>query len=358
MCPYRVTVVALKRWGVLLVAVICVAVVAAYFALQPTGPTQPELGKLRIGCQPSWHHIAFYVMLDKGWIQKVLGLEPEVHPFESGPSEMDAMLAGQLDIAYVGAAPPLPRIAKGLKAKIVAVANTEGSSLVVKGFDYTGPQSLKGKKISCYPPGSVQYTVLVKWLKENGLEPGKDVEIVVHQGPGDQHAALVSGAVDAAIFPDPHPSKAVLEEGAKIAVNTSQMWPHHPCCLVVATEDLITKHRDLVVKFIALHIVASQYVIDPSNREEVVRIIMKYVPGISRKVAETFPFTTNISPDPANRLWLEGLDKMCEALYELGMTKDAQGNVVRLRASEIVDATLYEEALKLIPQIKAELGLS
>jgi ABC-type nitrate/sulfonate/bicarbonate transport system substrate-binding protein len=89
--PTGVTVVALKKWGVLLVAVICVAVVAAYFALQPTGPTQPELGKgptqpelgkLRIGCQPSWHHIAFYVMLDKGWIQKVLGLEPEVHPFE------------------------------------------------------------------------------------------------------------------------------------------------------------------------------------------------------------------------------------------------------------------------------------
>jgi len=342
----------------LLVACAALAVVVAFSTLQPTTQTQPptqRLAKLRVSFQPSMHHVAYFVMSEKGWL-RVLGVEVEEREFPTGPPQMEAFAAGALDVAYVGAAPPLSIIAKGARAKIVAVANTEGSSIVVRpGLEYTGPQSLVGKKVGCYPPGSIQDTLLRKWLRENGIDPDKDLQIVV-QGPREQMESLRAGAIDAAFLPDPHPQIAALRGLGRVAINSGQMWPNHPCCVVLVSEDLIAKHRDVVVKFIALHVIASEYVTKPENREDVLRILMKRL-GIEKGEAETFPGTTRFTTDPRDPAWLEGLDYMCRVHYELGLTKDPEGRVVRLRASQIVDVTLYEEALKLVPQIKAQLGL-
>lgn len=343
-----------RRTALLLTALVCIVVVLGVFlALQYLQPKTV----IRVGYQPSWHHVAFFIISEKRWAQKVLGVELDERSFPSGPPEMEAFAAGALDVAYVGATPPLPILAKGAKGKIVAVANTEGSSIVVRpDLDYKGPQSLVGKKIGCYPPGSIQYTLLTKWLRDNGIDPDSDVKIVA-QGPTEQMESLKAKAIDAAFVPDPHPYVAVLGGYGKIAVNSSQIWPHHPCCVVLMSEDLIKKHRDLAVKLIALHIVASEYAMDPKNKEDVMQILMKRL-GIDRSQAEAFPGTTHLETDPRNPEWLKGLDHMCQVLYELKQTKDAQGNVVRLKASDVVDAPLYEEALNMVPRIKAELGLS
>jgi NitT/TauT family transport system substrate-binding protein len=347
-----------RRTALLLTAVACIVVALGVFlALRSPSPPTPTTTVIRVGYQPSWHHVAFFIISEKGWAQKVLGVELDERSFPTGPPEMEAFAAGALDVAYVGATPPLPILAKGAKGKIVAVANTEGSSIVVRpDLDYKDPQSLVGKKIGCYPPGSIQYTLLTKWLRDNGIDPDSDVEIVA-QGPIEQMESLKAKAIDAAFVPDPHPYVAVLGGYGKIAVNSSQIWPHHPCCVVLMSEDLIKKHRDLAVKLIALHIVASEYAMDPKNKEDVVQILMKRL-GIDRSQAEAFPGTTHLETDPRNPDWLMGLDHMCQVLYELGQTKDVQGNIVRLKASDVVDASLYKEALNMVPRIKAELGLS
>jgi NitT/TauT family transport system substrate-binding protein len=349
----------MKKWaGLLIVAVICVVVaLTAYLALQLSTPSStPVTAKVRVGCQPSWHHAALFIILEKGWVQKALGVELDVRVFATGPEEMEAFAAGALDVAYVGATPPLSIIAKGARAKIVAVANTEGSSIVVRpDLMYEGPQSLIGKTIGCYPPGSIQHTLLTRWLRGNGVDPDREVTMRF-QGPAEQLESLRAKAIDAALVPDPHPYVAVVRGYGKMAVNSSEMWPHHPCCVVLMSEDFITRNREVAVRLVALHVIASEYATRPENREEVVSILVKHL-GIERKVAEAFPGTTSLETDPRNSEWLSGLDLMCQVHYDLGLTKDPEGRVVRLKASEIVNASLYEEALKLTPRIKAELGL-
>ena len=72
---------------------------------------------LHIGYQPSTHQIAEMVASEKGWWAEdlkpfgVATVDEKV--FQSGPPEMQAMLAGALDIAYVGTAPPITAIAHG-----------------------------------------------------------------------------------------------------------------------------------------------------------------------------------------------------------------------------------------------------
>lgn len=97
------------------------------------------------------------------------------------------MLAGDLDIAYVGAT-PIPAISSGLKAAIIANVNIQGSHLVLLDeIEYTGIESLNNLKIATFPPGSIQDTIL-KWLTTNGVRTETDLEII-SMGPGDAFAA-------------------------------------------------------------------------------------------------------------------------------------------------------------------------
>jgi NitT/TauT family transport system substrate-binding protein len=226
---------------------------------QPTGTTTPvptvaPLKELRIGYQPSTHQMAEITAMAKGWWQEdlapfgVLNVTDKVFP--SGPPEMQAMLAGELDVAYVGAAPVLSAIATGLDAKIVAGVNTQGSDLVVKNdIVYTGPQSLSGRTIATFPPGSIQDTVLRDWLKKNNLTPDKDV-FIKGMTPGDAVTAILAGKVDGIFLPTPSPSTVVNQGKGKVVVYSGEMYPNHTCCVLVVSGKLIREHPEIVRQII------------------------------------------------------------------------------------------------------------
>jgi len=170
--------------------------------------------------------------------------------FPSGPPEMAAMQAGELDIAYVGAAPVLTSLATGLDAKIVAGVNTQGSDLVVRNdLDYTGAQSLKGMTIATFPAGSIQDTILRDWLRKNNLTPDVDV-FVKGMTPGDAVTAITAGKVDAIFLPTPSPSTVVNQGKGKIVVQSGEMYPNHTCCVLVVSGKMIREHPEIVRQII------------------------------------------------------------------------------------------------------------
>jgi NitT/TauT family transport system substrate-binding protein len=224
---------------------------------------KPEkITTLRIGYQPSTHQIAEMVAAAKGWWKedlKPFGIE-EVKEFEfpSGPPEMQAMLAGDLDIAYVGTAPPISAISQGLDAKIVAAVNINGSNLVFKtGKDYKGPSSLEGLSVGTFPPGSIQDTVMKKWLMEHNVDLSK-VKILP-MGPGDAVTAIEAGKVDSVFLPQPSPAIVELDGKGKSVVASGEMWPNHACCSLVISGKLIRDHPELAEQIIKTHINATNY---------------------------------------------------------------------------------------------------
>lgn len=317
------------------------------------GEKGEEVKEIRVSHQPGWHHVALFVIVEKGWDEKVLGKKIVTTSFPSGPSQMEAFAVKQHDIAYVGSAPPLSIISRGFDAKIVAIANVEGSSLVsTPDFEFQSIESLNGKRIMTFPPGSVQWTILSSWLKEKGIK----AEIVTAQGTAEIREALKSKSVDLAFVPDPAPYVMVQEGSAKIVMHSREMFPMHPCCVVLMSGDFVKNNRELAVKFIALHIIASEYAAKEENHEEIVKILEKWL-KLNETVAKEFPGTTNLQTDPRNENWLQGLQALCDSQFDLGVTRDADGKVVRLEAKKIVDSELYSEALKVVPQIKRQLGI-
>ena len=243
----------MKRISLATLAILAVALV-----LLTAGCTQSQttskVTEVRIGYQPSTHQMAEITAMEKGWWQQdlaplgVVNVSDKVFP--SGPPEMQAMQAGELDVAYVGAAPVLTSIATGLDAKIVAGVNTQGSDLVVRNdLDYKGPQSLKGLTVATFPAGSIQDTILRDWLKKNNLTPDSDVTIK-GMTPGDAVTAITAGKVDAIFLPTPSPSTVVNQGKGKIVVHSGEMYPNHTCCVLVVSGKLIREHPEIVRQII------------------------------------------------------------------------------------------------------------
>jgi NitT/TauT family transport system substrate-binding protein len=245
-----------------------IAIIAIALILLTAGCTQPAgtagtttpsttaapIKELRIGYQPSTHQMAEITAMNKGWWQQdlaPLGVKNVTDTvFPTGAPEMQAMLSGDIDVAYVGSAPVLSAVATGLDAKIVAGVNTQGSDLVLRnGLNYTGPQSLKGLTIATFQPGTIQDTILRNWLAQNNISADKDVTIK-GMNPGDAVVAITAGKVDAVFLPTPSPSVIVDQGKGTIVVHSGEMYPNHTCCVLVVSGKLIREHPEIVRQII------------------------------------------------------------------------------------------------------------
>jgi NitT/TauT family transport system substrate-binding protein len=233
-----------------------------------------DVSTLNMGYQPSTHQLSYMTAREKGWWEEDLasyGVEKvKEYEFPTGAPEMQAMLAGDLDVAYVGAAPFVSALSNGLDAKVVAGVNSQGSDLVLRPeHPYEGPEDLKGLSIATFPPGTIQDTILRDWLKDNGIDPDNDVDIKP-MGPGDAISAISAGRIDAAFLPHPAPTLIEQEGNGRSVVYSGEMLPDHACCVLVVSGNLIRNHPDMVTEIVKTHIKATDYNLE--NQDEAAQI--------------------------------------------------------------------------------------
>ena len=149
-----------------------------------------------LGFQTNITHAPALIGLKEGFFTKAFGSAATLKAtaFSTGTQETTALLAGQLDAAYVGPNPAINTWQKsgGTAIKIVSGAATGGASVVVtKGI--TSAAQLRGKTLATPSLGNTQDVALRYWLKQNGL------------------ATSATGGGDAFIKPTTPNSAAVLE---------------------------------------------------------------------------------------------------------------------------------------------------
>lgn len=299
-----------------------------------------KMTELRIGYQPSTHQIAEMIAMEKGWWLndlKKYGIEKVTdYEFPSGPPEMQAMLGGQIDIAYVGATPPIPAIDQGLDAKIVAAAQTQGSDISIwPESNYTGPSFFIGKKIGTFPPGSIQDMVLKKWLMDNGIDVSKvDIKAM---GPGDATTALTAKQIDAVFLPQPSPALLEINGNGKSVVESGEMWPGHACCVLLVSGKLMRENPELVKEIINIHIKATEYINE--NPEESAEIASRKL-GLSKEVVEYSMKNSDTTYIHNPNDIISYMEAYAKEHYDLGYTKNL------LTAKDLIDTKLYDEVTK------------
>jgi len=337
-----------KKTIVSVIAIVTIAAAVMFVGcIEEKAPA--EMTTLNIGFQPSTHQIAAMLASEKGWWEEDLaqfGIEKvTMKEFPSGPPEMHAMIAGDLDVAYVGVSPPIAALYEGLDAKIVAGVQTQGSAIVIRpelADEYEGPLSLKGKTIATFPPGSIQHTILSKWLLDNGVDPDEDVDIKA-MGPSDAATAIGAKTVDAVFLPSPTPT-IIVEEGNGVIVEWSGlMWPNHACCCLAASGKMIREHPEMLKQIIKTHIRATDYEIE--HPEEAAEIYAKWE---NANVS-----TIKHSIDATDMLWIhdphlevESGIEYAKVIYELNRERYEGMGIKVLEKGDIFDTSFYDEVTR------------
>jgi NitT/TauT family transport system substrate-binding protein len=262
--------------------------------------------------QSDIHHLALWVALEKGLFKKN-GADVEVKGvFKAGPEIMTAFAAGELDMAYVGEAPSTTAVAnKAAKVVVVSQVNTEGSALVVakKNSSINNLADLQGKTVAVPGHSTVQDFLLRRALRGSGMAP-EQVNIIVLKPP-EMIGALRIGHIDAFIAWEPYPSKAdTLSVGRNLATS-KEMWPGHPCCVLVSDRGFIDRHPETVAAVVMSHVQATDYI--QRNPEDAVKIGIKYTgmdEATVRQAVQNVTYTYALS--------IQGEKEYVQFLSELG----------------------------------------
>ncbi len=231
--------------------------------------------KVRLGyLHNDLHHLAVWVAIDKGFFRDE-GIEVEVAGiFKAGPEEMSAFASKSIDVGYLGVAPSTTGVAnKFADVKAVAMANTEGSAIIVrKDSTIMTVKDLKGKTIAIPGYSTVQDFLLRKALEREGIDP-KRVNIIVIKPP-EMITALDTKQIDAFIAWEPHPSKAITMGIGRTLIPSSKIWKDHPCCVVAVEGTFYRDNPDVIKAFLKAHVRATEHI--NKNLDEAVRIGMKF----------------------------------------------------------------------------------
>ncbi|NRY60058.1 aliphatic sulfonate ABC transporter substrate-binding protein [Clostridium beijerinckii] len=217
--------------------------------------------KIRIGYFPNITHSQALLGKAEGKFEKAFDShEVEWKMFNAGPSEMEAMLAGELDIAYIGPGPAINGYVKSKgDVQIIAGATNAGAILISrKDLKITDLKQLENKKIAVPQFGNTQDLTLRYILKQNGLRDttkGGNIEIR-HVENQDLKVLLEKGDIDAALVPEPWGSTLVKDIGANAILDYNKLWRegNYSTAVVIARKDFIKKYPDLVEKFLKTHV--------------------------------------------------------------------------------------------------------
>jgi NitT/TauT family transport system substrate-binding protein len=223
---------------------------------------------VKVGFFPNITHSQALVGKAEGQFQKALGETNKIEwkQFNAGPSEIEALLAGEVDIGYIGPGPAINGYAKSKgELQIIAGATDAGAILVSrKDLVIKDIKDLSGKKVAVPQFGNTQDLSLRNLLQQNGLKDttkGGTVEIRQADNP-DIKTLMDKGEIDAALVPEPWGSRLINEVGANVVLDYKEVWREgkYSTAVVIVSKKFLKEHPDLVEKFLKTHVELTDYI--------------------------------------------------------------------------------------------------
>lgn len=211
----------------------------------------------------------------KGWFEQRLGPGVEIQWFtyNAGPSAMEAIFAGSLDVTYVGSGPALNAHFKseGEEIRAISGAATGGAALVIRPDEaIKTPADFRGKIIATPQLGNTQDISCRAWLKAQGFnitQVGGDVTVLPTANP-DQLGLFTDKRIDAVWTVEPWVTRLELKAGAKVLREETDVlttW-------LVSSVKFLTDHRDLAKKIAAANVELTAWI--KANPAEAQKILV------------------------------------------------------------------------------------
>jgi NitT/TauT family transport system substrate-binding protein len=200
-------------------------------------------------------------------------LDVELIYLRGGSRTVSALIGGSIDFCLGSDLGVTIGILQGAPLMRLGVTtNTIGYSIVTQP-SIKSVRDLKGKVLGITPGRDAAYARLVKILRENGMDPAKDVTFLTvgDGGPAARVAALSAGVIHASMFTPPSDlisEKAGMKILAKIDVANVGGG-------VNTTRSFLQNNRPVGARFLKGYMEGIQYL--KSHKHESLKIFAKYV---------------------------------------------------------------------------------
>jgi NitT/TauT family transport system substrate-binding protein len=231
---------------------------------------------LRLGFLENITHASALIGIKQGYFTKELGpnVTLKLTPFSTGTEEATALLAGQLDAAYVGPNPAIKawQTSGGKQVSVISGSASGGAQLVVK-KGITTPAQLKGQKLATPSLGNTQDVSLRHWLKTKGLTAtstgGGDVPITPITPNSSAVLAFKSGSIAGGWEPAPYDAEMVAA-GGHVLVDEASLWPQGQFVTteLIATQSFIKANPAVITGLLKGQIDANNFIAASKTQAE------------------------------------------------------------------------------------------
>lgn len=212
--------------------------------------------ELRLGYFANLTHAQAVLAIHGGDLERALApTKVDGKLFNAGPSLVEALLAGQIDIGYVGPQPALAGFARsGGEVVVIAGAAANGSVIVARADSgISGLADLKDKAIATPQLGNTQDLSARHYVTRQLGQPNADnIKPIAN---ADQAGMMLRRQIDAAWVPEPWGQRLITEAGARLIAEEKDLWPGGEVTLtvVVTTRKFLQAQPDLVEKVLRVH---------------------------------------------------------------------------------------------------------
>ena len=239
----------------------------ALAAMLATGSAQAQ-EVVRLGNLKFAHYGAVSYMKE---IAPKCGIKIDEKVFAKGLDAMQAVIAGELDVATTASEAAISGRASGAPIYVVAGFAKGGARLVARpDLGIKSVKDLKGKKVGV-TRGGIQEVLMLAELQKHGLTadsaPGKDVQLIYLSYP-DLNAALLGKNIDAMMQSEPQSSQAINKNFGVEVIKPYDTPIGEPVRTMVMTEKFYKEKRVLAEKFMRCFVQATKTFIDDKAAAE------------------------------------------------------------------------------------------
>jgi NitT/TauT family transport system substrate-binding protein len=277
------------------------------------------------------HATAVVGLADDGLIRQELGgTTAATQIFNAGPSAIEAVNSGDVDLTFIGPNPAINGYAQsgGENLRIVSGAASGGASLVVNPDEISGLDDLEGATLATPQLGNTQDVALLSFLADQGLEvnpeDGSGDTTVLRIPNAEIPAAFESGDIDGAWVPEPT-AATLVTRGAETLLDEGQLWENGQYVVthLIASQSFLAEHPDVVEAVVRGVVRTNAWLNDhPDEAKSAFNAEIASIPGGSELPSEVL--------DPA--------------FEHVEFTNDPLAETLKINAENAVSVGLLEEA--------------
>lgn len=259
-----------------------------------------------------------YVAISEGFFEEE-GLEIDLSTGQGADKTMQQLLSKNADIGFSGPEQVVYIYNQGREDYPVVfgqLTQRDGSFLVGREVEENfNWRSLKGKELIGGRPGGIPEMALEYVLKENGLNPSTDVNMVTNIDFTATSGAFKSGTGDYVALFEPTATMLENDGGGSIVASVGESAGNISYTCFYTTKSYMDKNPEVVQKFTNAIYKAQQWVKEHTN-EEVAKSISSYFPGtdvdVIAQVIDNYKSIDAYSENPV--VSEEGLNRLMDII--------------------------------------------